>query len=59
MEWYRYGIIIDMENVKMIAIVGMNGAGKSEAVNYLVENGKSNSARRFASKRVKIGWCGR
>ena len=39
MEWYRYGIIIDMENVKMIAIVGMNGAGKSEAVNYLVEKG--------------------
>lgn len=29
----------DMENVKMIAVVGMNGSGKTVAVDYLTEKG--------------------
>ena len=29
----------ELENVKMIAVVGMNGSGKTEAVNYLTAKG--------------------
>ena len=45
LRWLRcakigiYDIIIGMENVKMVAVVGMNGAGKTVAVDYLTSKG--------------------